>query len=81
MPSAMDPMNHNPASGIFTTQAPSKRKRRGSRDVPEREAKDGEFKGPAESYAEKDRKLWMIWEIYGKQEELDRTHRGRRESA
>lgn len=62
-------VNDNLASGIFTTQVPGKRKRRGSRDVPERD-KDSDFKpdGPPVSYVKKDEDHYRILSIYGPQE-------------
>lgn len=75
-------IHDNLASGIFTTKPPSKRKRRGSRDVPERD-KNAEYQTSERpvSYAEKDAAHWRIEAIYGKQEELEQTHRGRRDGA
>jgi hypothetical protein len=63
----VNPLNHNPASGIFKTQ-PLRKSRRGSRDVVPGESKERESGGPAVGYAEKDEAYYRILEIYGPQD-------------
>lgn len=72
-----NPLNHNPASGIFTTKPP--RKRKGGSDVPLRDP-ESEFRanGPPVSYVEKDAKHYFLLDLYGSQEEPEHFRRGRR---
>lgn len=68
-----NPLNHNPASGIFATKPPRKRKRKTDSSVPERDPKS-EFKpnGPPVSFREKDVARERLLAIYGPQEEFRR---------